>query len=149
LKAHCLLVLQGIIEVTDLKRIFRSCRITENEGTRSQGSSTSRIKAAISADGAGMTVTGSGNGPIDAFSKALRRDLAMDFDLLNYAEHALSQGSDSRAVAYVQLEDSGGRQLWGVSSDTNIDVASFKAILSALNRMAAKGCVLLTGTDQV
>jgi 2-isopropylmalate synthase len=119
--------------------VLRSCRITENEGACSQGSTTSRIKAVISADGVEITITGSGNGPVDAFSNALRQGLAVDFDFLNYSEHALSKGSDSQAVAYVQLEDSGGRGLWGVGIDTNIDVASLKAILSALNKLAAKG----------
>ena len=117
---------------------FGSCRITENESTCPQGSTTCRIKAVISADGAEITIAGSGNGPIDAFTNALCRDLAIDFDFIDYSEHAMSKGSDSQAVAYVQLKSPDGRRLWGAGTDTNIDVASLKAILSALNRLVTK-----------
>jgi 2-isopropylmalate synthase len=51
-----------------------------------------------------------------------------------YHEHALQQGSDAMAVAYVELEDEKGTRRWGAATDPNIDRASFKAILSALNR---------------
>ena len=78
-------------------------------------------------------IYGKGNGPIDAFSNALKAKFGSEFRLLSYYEHAIDKGSDSRAAAYIQIE-SGGMQFWGAGIDTSIDRASFKAILSALNR---------------
>jgi len=58
-----------------------------------------------------------------------------DFSLLSYHEHALDRGSGSRAVAYIQIETTGGVRLFGVGVDTDIAAASFRAILCALNRL--------------
>jgi 2-isopropylmalate synthase len=76
--------------------------------------------------------TGIGNGPVDAFTHALTQG-GIDFRFVNYAEHALSEGSDSKAVAYVEIAH-GNITRWGVGVDENIDAASFKAIISGLNR---------------
>ena len=82
--------------------------------------------------------SGAGNGPIDAFCAALRAAGIADFSLLSYHEHALDRGSGSRAVAYIQIEAAGGVRLFGVGIDTDIAAASFRAILGALNRLAAR-----------
>ena len=87
-----------------------------------------------SAEGVRKDISGRGNGPIDAFSNALRTLMGMDFSLISYYEHALKRGSDSKAVAYIQIEDGQNGKFWGAGIDTSIDTASFKAILSALNR---------------
>lgn len=80
-----------------------------------------------------IDIAGRGNGPIDAFSNALKSKVGLTFRLMSYYEHAIDKGSDSRAAAYIQI-DSNGKQCWGTGIDTSIDRASFKAILSALNR---------------
>ena len=92
------------------------------------------VSAVITVDGARKSIEGRGNGPIDAFSRAIGNALGFDFKLLSYYEHALDEGSDSRAVAYIQIADAKDGRHWGAGIDTNIEVASFKAILSALNR---------------
>ena len=53
--------------------------------------------------------------------------------MLDYAEHALTEGTDAQAAAYVEVE-TGGKVLWGVGIDTNTATASMRAILSAVNR---------------
>ncbi|HMK60909.1 MAG TPA: 2-isopropylmalate synthase [Dissulfurispiraceae bacterium] len=95
------------------------------------------ISASIKAEDRVLKIKGKGNGPIDAFSNALRTCFNMDFTLLSYHEHALSKGSDSKAVAYILIEKD-RRRVWGCGIDTNIDRASFKAMLSALNRLNRK-----------
>lgn len=112
---------------------FKSCQITKN-AVNGSNVSVSEIKAAIEIDGAEKNIKGTGNGPIDAFCNALRNGLSLNFRLTAYHEHALEEGSDSRAAAYVQIEDDGGRPVWGAGTDTNIDIASFRAIVCALNR---------------
>lgn len=73
-----------------------------------------------------------GNGPIDAFTEALRH-VGVDVKVLDYVEHALSAGGDAYAAAYVEAEVD-GQVLWGVGIDPSITTASFKAIVSAVNR---------------
>jgi len=73
-----------------------------------------------------------GNGPIDAFVEAFGQ-LGVDVHVLDYVEHALSSGGDAHAAAYVEAEVN-GQVLWGVGIDPSITTASFKAIISAVNR---------------
>jgi len=96
----------------------------------------SAIDAVITVNGEERTISGKGNGPVDAFSKALRTESGMDFRIETYSEHALEQGSDSHAVAYIGIL-ADGKRVFGAGVDTSIDRASFKAVLSAVNRVVA------------
>lgn len=82
--------------------------------------------------GAQRTVRGTGNGPIAAFVDALHQ-MDINVRVLDYAEHALSEGGDASAAAYIEC-DVDGVVLWGVGIDPNILSASMKAIISAVNR---------------
>ena len=53
----------------------------------------------------------------------------------HYSEHALSSGEEAAAIAYIQIKCGDGRTRWGAGVDTNIELASVKAVLSALNRV--------------
>jgi 2-isopropylmalate synthase len=79
-----------------------------------------------------VTLTGTGNGPIAAFTTALAQ-VGVDVRVLDYAEHAMSAGGDATAAAYVECAV-GGQVLWGVGIDPNIVTASLKAVVSAVNR---------------
>ena len=79
---------------------------------------------------------GTGNGPIDAFVNAL----GLEIRLMDYHEHAIGSGADAKAACYVELRVGNGPTLFGVGIDSNIVTASFKSVLSAVNRhMAASG----------
>ena len=91
-----------------------------------------KLAAAISVDGETQDVEGTGNGPISAFCAALA-SVGIDARVLDYAEHALTEGTDAQAASYVEVE-TGGQVLWGVGIDTNTATASMRAILSAVNR---------------
>ena len=78
-------------------------------------------------DGQHVTVTGEGNGPIDAFVHALRKDLGSTIDVLDYAEHAMTAGSDARAAAYVECVGPDGKTVWGVGIDEDVATASVRA----------------------
>jgi 2-isopropylmalate synthase len=95
-------------------------------------------EAAITFAGAQHTLTGLGNGPIDAFVKALATTPLPKFDVLNYSEHSLGSGAEARAVSYIQIKTARGLALYGAGIDTNIELASIKAIISALNRALAR-----------
>jgi 2-isopropylmalate synthase len=79
-------------------------------------------------------IEGIGNGPISAFVDALAA-VGIQARVLDYAEHALSAGSDAKAAAYVECQV-GDQVLWGVGIDGNTVTASLKAVLSAVNRAA-------------
>jgi 2-isopropylmalate synthase len=92
------------------------------------------VKARLSSAGRQVTISGQGNGPISALVHALRQDLAVEIEVLDYAEHALGAGENATAVAYIEVR-SHGEVRWGVGMDPNITTASMKAVLSALERL--------------
>ena len=101
-------------------------------------SGSTRLTAKLSVGGKPRTITGSGNGPIAAFVDGLRKSLGVEIDVVDYAEHALGQGADAGAVAYVETTDSEGTPRWGVGVHSNIVTASLRAVLSALARRTTK-----------
>ncbi|WP_279012878.1 2-isopropylmalate synthase [Actinomyces oris] len=82
--------------------------------------------------GAEKHLTASGNGPLDAFVTALE-GTGLSVRILDYVEHALSEGRDAKAASYVECEVD-GQILWGVGIDPSITTSSFKAVISAINR---------------
>ncbi len=85
--------------------------------------------------GTAQKLDGQGNGPIDAFVAGLAKLTGLSLAVVDYHEHAVSAGSDAKAVTYIELKiGSATRATHGVGIDGNIVTASLKAILSALNR---------------
>ena len=99
------------------------------------------MTAQLLVDGEHRTVTAEGNGPIAAFVHALQTDLAIDVEVVDYAEHAVSAGTDATAVAYVEVRDDDGNVRWGVGLDESILTASLRAVLSAVNRLGMTGAI--------
>jgi len=93
-----------------------------------------RCRASVRKDGAELKLNGEGNGPIAAFVNALANGGAPKFEVTNYREHALSAGEGASAISYIQIKLADGKVCWGAAVDTNIELASIKAVLSALNR---------------
>ena len=77
-----------------------------------------------------------GNGPIDSLKKALVNSKLVETTIIDYAEHSLGEGSEAKAAAYVEMKrlDS-SETTFGVGIDSNITVASIKAVFSAINRL--------------
>ncbi len=94
-----------------------------------------QCRASVLRDGSELALTGTGNGPIAAFVHALENAGVPSFSVAYYKEHALSSGSDSSAIAYIQIATTSGKTKWGAGVNTNIELASIQAILSALNRL--------------
>ena len=95
------------------------------------------VKAVIRQRGVEQTIFGTGNGPIAAFTTALRHSCGMSLRVVDYHEHALSAGSDASAAAYVEVESGDQRVTWGVGLHHDILAASLRAIVSAANRLQA------------
>jgi len=96
-----------------------------------------RCEATIELDGHPHRLAADGNGPIDAFVRALATTPLPKFEVLSYAEHSLGKGAEARAVSYIQIKTERSHTLFGAGIDTNIELASIKAIVSALNRVLA------------
>ena len=77
--------------------------------------------------------SGTGNGRLDAVANAIQSGTGMEFSIDTYAQHALEQGSTSRAISYVGLKWGSGTVTWGAGTDTDVMTASVKALISAIN----------------
>ena len=85
--------------------------------------------------GASYHLSGTGNGPIDAFVHALS-NVDTEVRVLDFAEHAMTSGGDAEAAAYVEASVNGA-VFWGVGTDRNIVTASLRAVAAAVNRAVA------------
>ena len=106
----------------------------------SQGSSTSdKPHAAIlmKHNGNEVRAEGKGDGPVDATFKAIESVAKSGAELLLFSVNAVTQGTESQGEVTVRLSR-GGRIVNGVGADTDIIVASAKAYISALNKLASK-----------
>ena len=79
--------------------------------------------------------TARGNGRLDAVSNALKQNLGLDYSIIKYQEHAIEQGSASKAIAYVGIRTPGGLISWGAGTHDDIMAASVNALVSAINRI--------------
>lgn len=81
---------------------------------------------------------GRGNGPIDAVRVAIGKSVAAaDVTIVDYDEHALSEGSHAKAAAYIQMKDNKtGKVTFGVGVSSNITRATIRGVFSALNRLS-------------
>jgi 2-isopropylmalate synthase len=95
-----------------------------------------RCKAKMLRDGKPVEFAGEGNGPLAALVHGFGRAGVPKFEITHYSEHALSEGEDASAIAYIQIKREDGRTYWGAGVDPNIELASVRAVLSALNRAA-------------
>jgi 2-isopropylmalate synthase len=96
------------------------------------------VVAKITVDGNLKTILGHGNGPVDGFVDAIRKESGLNFDVADYREHAIGMGANAAAIAYVELRLADGSSLFGVGVDKNIVVASLKAVISGVNRALKK-----------
>ena len=84
-----------------------------------------------------VKLSGVGNGPIDAFFNALKSIGIDKYQFISYSQHAISQGSDSKAVSYIELKKPDGKNIFGIGIDANVNVASVLGVLNAINRAEA------------
>jgi 2-isopropylmalate synthase len=93
-----------------------------------------RCRVRLLRSGKPVEFSGEGNGPLAALVHGFSSVGVPRFEITHYSEHALSAGEEAAAIAYIQIKHANGRTRWGAGVDTNIELASVKAVLSALNR---------------
>lgn len=113
---------------------FTSCKLSDVDDMPC-GDTLAKISFKYKGEEKYVEVTG--NGPIDAVKQALHTQAGVNFKILDYTEHALGEGSNAKAAAYVNVLDlDTGKAAYGVGQSTNITRASIRAVFSALNRLA-------------
>jgi 2-isopropylmalate synthase len=82
-----------------------------------------------------ISIKGSGNGPIDALIDALNQNLNIDISITDYHQHAVSSGSDAKAVAYSEIlyKD---QSVWGIGMHQNTVIAGYVSVINGLNRLS-------------
>jgi 2-isopropylmalate synthase len=96
------------------------------------------IHAEVVFDGKKQDFEGFGNGPIAAYVDALKRNCGVDFNVLDYHQHAIGHGAEAKSVTYIEAQQADGGIVWGVGISADIVDASLLAVTSAVNRMLAK-----------
>lgn len=89
--------------------------------------------ATVEWQGTRYAIAANGNGPLDAFVAAMKQTPAPKFNISSFHEHAVGEGSDTHAMAYVQITFEDGTQKWGVGKSSNVGRAGIAAVVSALN----------------
>ena len=85
-------------------------------------------------DNAPVQIEGNGNGPVAAFCDAMNQTEVASYQFVDYGEHAISVGSDSKAISYIHLKNPQGKDIFGIGVSHNIGYASMKGIICAINR---------------
>ena len=85
-------------------------------------------------DNAPVQIEGNGNGPVAAFCDAMNQTEVASYQFVDYSEHAISVGSDSKAISYIHLKNPQGKDIFGIGVSHNIGYASMKGIICAINR---------------
>ena len=92
------------------------------------------ISATVKQGDAEHSISGNGNGPIDAFVDAMNREFGFAVKVLDYQEQSISEGASGTAMAYIEIQFGESKSVFGVGMNPNIVKASLEAILCAVNR---------------
>lgn len=122
-------------------------RVLEEVGEGS--ASTVILRAELAWDGETHKIEGRGNGPIDAFIHALSQMTGHSIRVVDYHQHAIGEGADAQAMAYLELRVDEKHTLFGVGQDANIISASLKAIVSGVERARGQGIAAARATTVV
>jgi len=93
-----------------------------------------RVTADVIMSGERRKIVGEGNGPIDAFVHALREAGHGKFEFMSYSEHSLGRGAKANAACYIEIKTPNKPSVYGAGVDPSIELASLKAVASAVNR---------------
>lgn len=114
---------------------FIRMSVKDYDGERREEFNT-EVSLTFTDHGVEKVVEAVGNGPIDAVKRGINQNLGLEIKVLDYEEHALQAGSNSKAAAYIHLLDvNTGKVTYGVGVSANITRASVYAIFSAMNRI--------------
>ncbi len=129
---------QGEIDSATIHAMFQHHFVADSTPVRLDGYRLDRkggvdvIEAKIINDTRSLTIRGSGEGAISAFINAWTHAYGINARVIDYSEHAIGEGTDAEAVAYVLLQID-GRRIAGAAFDHDSLSASLKSLISAFN----------------
>jgi 2-isopropylmalate synthase len=128
----------GVVDAESMKNLFENSFMTGTTPYKLGKYDLAKddvdtVHAELISNSSSIKITGNGNGALSAFSEALGKHFNMRVDIIQYQEHALTVGSDSQAIAYVQANIDGDRYN-GVAIDNDIVSASIQALLATVNQ---------------
>ena len=106
-----------------------------NSKANKDGTQSDEIIIGLKFNSQHISIEGMGNGPIDAMINAVKNHFNMDITISDYHQHAISSGSDAKAVAYSELLLN-GQSVWGVGIHQNTVIAGLQSVISGLNRLS-------------
>ena len=122
-------------EYVDFKGVYSLGKHKVYEESSSADEDThTHFEGTVAVKGVTTEISGIGNGPIDAFFNALQAIGVEGYEFINYHEHAISRGSDSKAISYIELKVPGNGHIFGIGIASNINLASILGVLNAINR---------------
>ena len=95
------------------------------------------FNAKIDYFGKELSISGEGDGVLNAFVTGLKKAIKIDFEIMEYGEHALGQGADAEAVTYIQLKCD-GRRYSGVAISKDIIASSLNALMGAASQLLSE-----------
>lgn len=119
-------------EYLTLKTPYEFIRVRAED----HGDSDTRVELCFYYKGEIHSVVAVGNGPLDAVKVAIQETTGVQVHIMDYAQHALGEGSNAKAAAYICMsDDATGKVTYGVGVSSNITRAGVRAVFSALNRL--------------
>ena len=106
-----------------------------NSMANKEGIQEDEIEIRIKKGSETIAIKGTGNGPIDAMIDALSADLDLDVKIADYHQHAISSGSDAKAVAYSEISYK-EQSVWGIGIHQNTVIAGLESVINGLNRLS-------------
>lgn len=130
--AHKELMPDEVYEIFNSKYVNNTSKISIPEAHFAQTSGNITTNIEVLYNNRFITRKAVGNGRLDAVSNAVKDALGIEYTIVSYTEHALDEGSTSKAVAYVSIEKN-SKIYWGTGIKTDIIDASISALVSAIN----------------
>ena len=116
--------------------LMKKCTIKwEDQDPERDDEVSTTLSCILQYNGTERSFTANGNGPVDAFVRGMMQQTGLVFSVDEYAEHSIGHTADAKALAYIRIKEEGGRESIGAGIDSNISLASIKAVLSAVNRL--------------
>ncbi len=144
------------ISGTDIVDLFTQEYLTKSAPVEYQSNhvtdysdSQQQVEITFAYQGKQVDVIGLGNGPIDAAAQALSQYVQMPIEVIDYHEHSIGEGSNVKAICYIELKIAGRQTHFGVAKHSNITTAAIQALINGLNRTLVKSEQIQQETAEV
>lgn len=97
----------------------------------------SYVEAKVKINGEINEISGTGRGLVDGFCCGLKQKIERGFEISHYSQHAMEEGSKSRAITYIGIQHN-GKEYFGAGTSGSISKSSVRAVVSAVNNMMAE-----------